>query len=158
MRSSGGMQSAPSHPWWSGSELPLLKLEIPTGFENDHLRQAFESYHQWLTNEVDRPYGLLADLHQVLGGNAVQRRIIAEYERKNRPSEVRFSTGQAIVSDRRLVRGFVTAIFWLEPPVYPYRVFEQRHEARLWALEDLERGIAAFPDGEYWTSRTRQAG
>jgi hypothetical protein len=41
--------------------------------------------------------------------------------------------GLAFVSNSALVRGMLTATYWLSPPPYPYRTFSSLDEAMAWA-------------------------
>jgi hypothetical protein len=150
------MQGAPRHPWWSGEEAPLLKLNIPEEVSDEELEAAFAAYHAWLRDEVDEPYGVIVDVGRLVTATATQRKIVADYEKKNATCEARFSTGQALIVPNPVLRGMVTAIYWLSSPAYPHRFFATRFEGRAWALEDLERGLEAWPDGAYWAGRAKK--
>lgn len=78
-------------------------------------------------------YGLIFDLSQAGTPNAVQRQLLAAHMRKNRPLIERNVRRLAVVAPSSLVRGVLTAIFWIEPPPVPYEVFSTRNEAIRWA-------------------------
>jgi len=44
-------------------------------------------------------------------------------------------------------RGIVTAVHWITPPVYPYKIFGNRREGERWARQQLiTRGINVSAD------------
>ncbi|MDQ3030873.1 MAG: hypothetical protein M3Y87_00515 [Myxococcota bacterium] len=132
-------------------------MNVPAQLGEAELRGALDALKTWLMVEVDRPYTLVVDIERVGALGAKERKLIAEYEKSYQRAERRFSTGQAFVATSQLVRGMMTAIFWLSPPVYPYRWFERRDDAERWAASDLAEGLADFPDGPYWRRRNRAA-
>jgi hypothetical protein len=79
-------------------------------------------------------YGLIFDLSKAGTPNAVQRQLLAAHMRKNRALIERNVRRLAVVAPSSLVRGVLTAIFWIEPPPVPYEVFGSRNEAIAWAL------------------------
>jgi hypothetical protein len=79
------------------------------------------------------PYVLLFDLTDSLVPSATQRQKLAAHMRDNK-ARIRLSVlGVGVVQSSALVRGVVTAIFWIAPPEVPHRVFSLRSEAVDWA-------------------------
>jgi len=79
-------------------------------------------------------YGLIFDLSTAGTPNAVQRQLLAGHMRKNKELIARSVRRLAVVAPSSLVRGMLTAIFWIQPPPVPYEVFGTRNEAIAWAL------------------------
>jgi len=81
------------------------------------------------------PYVLVFDLSHGGTPNPVQRASMASHMRKNRPRIERSVLAIAVVAPSPLVRGVLTAIFWVEPPPVAHQVFASASEARAWAHE-----------------------
>src|SRR5262252_2029385 len=77
-------------------------------------------------------YGLIFDLSNAGTPNAVQRQLLAGHMRKNRALIERSVRRLAVVAPSSMVRGMLTAIFWIQPPPVPYEVFSSRDEAAAW--------------------------
>jgi len=61
--------------------------------------------------------------------NAVVRRELADWSKEFEPLMKRHTVGSAIVITSPLVRGGLTALFWLAPPPYPQQVVATLPEA-----------------------------
>ena len=68
---------------------------------------------------------------------AAQRRRLAELEQRVEDHDREYLVACALVAETPIVRGLATAVFWLKPPVYPYRFFADRDEAMTWLREQL---------------------
>ncbi len=78
-------------------------------------------------------YVLIFDLSHGAMPNAVQRQKLAAHVRDNEQHIRRSVRSIGVVLTSPLVRGIVTAIFWISPPPVPYRFFTTRAEAANWA-------------------------
>lgn len=85
------------------------------------------------------PYVLLFDLTRAEMPNAMQRQKLTAHIRDNAPRIKRWIRGVGVVLASPVVRGVVTAIFWVAPPEAPYRFFATRVEAADWASSLLEK-------------------
>jgi hypothetical protein len=79
------------------------------------------------------PYALIFDLSRSGIPNAVQRAALAAHIRKNKPRSELWVRAIAVVAPSPLVRGVLTAIFWIEPLGVTHDVFATLIEARSWA-------------------------
>ncbi len=70
--------------------------------------------------------------------NGDLRRTIADFNAKNSAAQQRWVAGLALIGDSAIVRGILHAIYWVEPPPYPYAIFAERGEALAWALARLQ--------------------
>jgi hypothetical protein len=58
---------------------------------------------------------------------------------------------QAIVMDSAIVRGAVTAVFWLQPPPWPIKTFASMEEADRWIRERIvEEGMPPIEAKAGW--------
>lgn len=78
-------------------------------------------------------YVLIFDLTHAAIPNAMQRQKLAAHVRDNEQDIRRSVRSVGVVHTSPLVRGIVTAIFWVSPPPVPYRFFTTREEAASWA-------------------------
>jgi hypothetical protein len=67
----------------------------------------------------------------------VHRRQIADWVRARSAALHERRAGLAFVSRSALVRGMLTATYWLTPPPYPTHIVSTLDEARKWALDQL---------------------
>lgn len=79
------------------------------------------------------PYAIVFDMSEAGTPNAIQRQMLATHMRKNKASIGRAVRAIAMVAPSALVRGVLTAIFWLEAPPVSHQVFATAAEATAWA-------------------------
>lgn len=82
--------------------------------------------------------GVVVVLRSALGGSATQRRKLAALEKRLVEHDRKHVRACGIVAPNALTRGLVTAVFWVAPPVYPYRLFEHPEPALAWVRGELE--------------------
>lgn len=76
--------------------------------------------------------------------NAAQRKSIAEFNAEHREQQVAYLAGVAFTTSSLFIRGILTAIYWINPPAYPYKVFADLASAETWAeARLLEKQSAA---------------
>lgn len=91
---------------------------------------------------LNRPFSWIADFRAVQGASARQRKMMADFQGRVAELDRLFNAGTALVVSNGLVRGLVTAVFWLAPPAYPTTVVERRGQALSWSAGQLEkRGV-----------------
>ena len=78
-------------------------------------------------------------------GTSTQRRRIAEWMRTHTSLISTYSVGTAIVVPSALVRGALTAIFWIQPMPCPHTVVSTMAEAERWAEERLRAEGLVLP-------------
>jgi len=88
-----------------------------------------------------QPYVLLFDLSTTAIPTAIQRRKLAEHMATYKATIEDVVRGIAIVAPNALVRGMVTALFWLVPPPIASHMCGTRAEASEWA-----RGAMLSPE------------
>ncbi len=72
----------------------------------------------------------------------VQRRMQADWLKRNEDLLRQYSAGTAFVIDSSLVRGLLTAILWMSPMATPHTIVASLDEAESWAAAQLRaRGI-----------------
>jgi hypothetical protein len=77
-----------------------------------------------------------------VGAPASQRRKMASWIKKHESVLARHSAGAAFVIRSAMVRGVLTAIFWVQPLPHPHAIVSTREEAELWSRMRLATHIA----------------
>lgn len=130
-----------SHPWLDKRHAPLLLANYPPRIVDREL-VSFMDVQVALVTALGSPYAWVIDAGPLVTMTAVQRKIVADYEKRLERIDGEFLFASAIVARSALVRGAVTAVYWLKPPVYPYKIFAGTPEAIVWAKNQLiERGV-----------------
>ena len=80
---------------------------------------------------------LVLDASQVGPVSATVRRIAGQRLAEQKAQRRMYLAGEATVIRNVLIRGVLTAIYWLAPPGYPNKVFSDVSDAETWALEQL---------------------
>ena len=79
----------------------------------------------------------------MLSTSAKQRKMFSEAEARMQPRDKLFCVGTAVALTAPVIRGVVTAIYWLTPRVYPYTRCKTAAEASTWAERVLRDRWAA---------------
>ncbi len=83
------------------------------------------------------------------------RRKIAEVLRRHEETLARVATGFCLVTSSPIIRGVVTATFWLAPPRYPTHAAEQVAEGLAWLARGVP-GADAVLWGETYKARHQE--
>lgn len=107
---------------------PLVVNIIPERIRAEHLPAFFAKSEAILRR--GQPYVTITDASACRElPNAMVRKELAEWSKKFDPLMKRYTVGSAIVITSPLVRGGLTALFWLAPPPYPQQVVATVTEA-----------------------------
>lgn len=130
------MKPSFAHPWLSEPAPSLFYQTIPEAFSDADL-EAFIARLEALVNAQRAPFAWVVMADAMLSTSAKQRKMFSEAETRMQPQDKRFCAGTAIVLSSPVIRGVVTAIYWLTPPVYPYTLCKSASEARVWSETKL---------------------
>lgn len=125
-----------AHPWLSEPAPSLFYQTIPETFSDADL-EAFIVCLEALVGAQRSPFAWVVMADAMLATSAKQRKMFSEAETRMQPQDRRFCAGTAIVLSSPVIRGVVTAIYWLTPPVYPYTLCKSAEEARTWSERRL---------------------
>lgn len=104
-------------------------------FVGESTDDEFDGYLSRMSGEIERASGPVAT---ILDGSragatpAKQREKQARWLRQNAGLLRRKSAGTAFVITSPIIRGVLTAIFWIERPSHEYTIVETLPEARRW--------------------------
>ena len=83
--------------------------------------------------ERGQPYALVFDLTNAEMPSALQRRKLSDHMLANQQTIQQCVRGMAVVTSSTVLRGITTAVFWVSPPPFEWRVFDLLDEATTWA-------------------------
>lgn len=120
------------------SRAPIFEVRFPPNVTDAELLDYFTACETW-SKSVTSPVGWVIDLSNVVGVTAKQRALFAEYQERQTAFDRRYTRAAGLVVANSVVRGFVTAVYWLKPPVYQYDIFGRREEALRWVARALSQ-------------------
>ncbi|MFW5875184.1 MAG: hypothetical protein ACOCXM_00475 [Myxococcota bacterium] len=125
-----------THAWIDDREAPVYVVTYPDERSDDQVREAHAAIER-IYRETDEPVAWVVDASRMRWSPATQRRIVAEHEKRVRPFAERWASGLALVITNDFVRGLFTAVTWMAPLKYPYKMFADRTSAIGWARAQL---------------------
>lgn len=126
------------------SRFPLVVIRY-VGSTSDQEFEQYLSQMEELVLARRATNAVILDASKADAASATQRRMQAEWMKAHETTLRRYSVGNAFVITSTVVRGALTAIFWLQPPAVPSDVFSTYAAAEAWALERLAAAGAAIP-------------
>jgi hypothetical protein len=88
---------------------------------------SYETHLRELVRVIDSratslPIGVIYDQRALLAGDAKQRARVAELLRARREVLQRTTAAFALATESPIMRGVLRAVFWMEPPPYPWSI------------------------------------
>jgi hypothetical protein len=131
----------PNHKWLYVIEAPLYGQMLPPDGTDEELASMLAEVER-ITMTIQSPFGWVTDLTNLLQATARQRTLYAQSDKTLRDWDKLFCAGTAIICTGAFTRGIVTAVHWVAPPVYPFKIFANRREGERWARQKLiDRGV-----------------
>lgn len=127
-----------AHPWVDSSRAPLYQVTFPARAEDETLNAYFKAIEAWSTR-AQHSVAWVMNLTQVRAVPASQRAATAAYMRRMEAYDKLHTRATAFVISNAVIRGVLTAIFWVTPPVFPREVFAEHPAAAAWAREKLSQ-------------------
>lgn len=115
--------------------LPLLRLTYVGDYTDEELAR--------FLLEIDSVLALpgrkacLIDLTRATAGSATQRQMQAAWISRQEKTLQRDFVAAGIVTDSAIIRGTVTAVFWIRPLPLPSKVFATIEQAEAWLAPQL---------------------
>lgn len=128
--------AGPDHPWIDSSSAPVFQWNIPPQASDDEVIACVMAREDW-ARTASFPCAWVVDLTHLRHVPATQRKLFAEHLKRFEPHDVAHNRGSALIIPNSFVRGIVTAIFWLSPPMFPNKAFDTRPDAMAWARKRL---------------------
>lgn len=131
-------------------QLENWPIVVSTIYGKEHSEETLrDAYAAWTSFMLRGPHVLILDMTQgTAGATAAQRARVAEWLRENDALlRSKRQLAHALVFDSPVMRGIVTAVFWLRPPANPHYAAKNLEEAVERALTCLQaEGIAIAPE------------
>lgn len=108
----------------------VMVVTTPPSLSDDEMRAFLRWHREWMATRRE-PYTLVLDLRRTERLSPGQREMITNG--MDRSEQI--CLGTAMVFTSVVLRGVLTAIFWIRKPRYPTRVFGSLEEAERWARE-----------------------
>jgi hypothetical protein len=121
--------------------LPLLRLEYLGDYTDDELIRFLQEISAVLRTTSGRKTCLI-DLRKATAGTARQRKLQAGWIGDNEEALAKDFAAAAIVTSSALIRGTVTAVFWIRPLPLPTNIVATVAQAEAWLAPFLARGKA----------------
>jgi len=98
-------------------------------------------YLRWLEQLLARKkrHVLIVDASAGKSMKGTHRQQIAQWNKNNATELRKYRAGLVLVTDSAMLRGVLTAIYWISAPPFPYHVADTTVRARIWAREQLEQ-------------------
>jgi hypothetical protein len=117
------------------SEWPLV-LDRPDGEPSDEeVVRYMETHDAYLRRR--ELYGAVLDANRATVMTAKQRKMVTEWLTARHDDLGRWHVAIALVAKSPVIRGFLTAIYWVSPPAYPYKIFSELEPAKAWVLGEI---------------------
>jgi len=113
-------------------QLQCWPIVISTIYGQDHSEQALkDAYDAWTSFMHRGPHVLIIDMTAGnAGATAAQRAKVAEWlEANDSLLKAKKQLAHIMVVNSAVVRGIITAVFWVRPPVNPHHVVSTLDEA-----------------------------
>ncbi len=114
------------------SQWPLLIVITPGKMTDEGLEDFLDSYSDIIKSQGER-YALVLDVSNTQKLNPIQRKKLVNMMETNREFNKEHCAGCAMVFSSKILRGILTAIFWIHKPPHPTKVFTAQQEAINWA-------------------------
>lgn len=124
------------HPWVRHELVPVYEWAFPAHPTDVELSSFIEARNRW-ARLVQYPVAWLVDLSHMTTATPVQRKTFAEHVKSFEPFDMKYTAGVAAIVPNPLMRGLVTAVYWITPPKFPNRVFARREEGITWLRKQL---------------------
>jgi len=124
------------HPWVDSSRAPLYILNFPSSTSDEELLACCTA-RETFVERARYSIAWVVDLSAIRTVTARQRQIFAAHLGRVERHNLTYNRGSALIVPNPVLRGVVTAVFWVKAPRFPYCLFAHRHEGIRWAEGQL---------------------
>lgn len=130
-----------NHPWiLSHFHDHVFEMAMPPRSSDEEIDEFCRAHVAWARAHM-HPHAHMFDMRHATTLTAKQRRRYSQHvEDMHAAGDTYWNVGVAYVAESPLVRGAITAVFWIAPPPFPYKVVSTPEEGRRWVEQQLSRG------------------
>ena len=125
----------------STSQWPVIVYTAPGAVSDDEMQAVMDEVQT--LKRLGAVHALVLDVRKVSQLSPKQRRMITTQMEDDKAITEQFTAGVALVFESRLLRGFLTAIFWVRPAIAPTRVFNAPQDAIAWCAAQAAAKITS---------------
>jgi hypothetical protein len=146
------------HPWINTARAPLYTVVFPATTTDADVVSFASAREEWATR-ARYPVAWVVDLSNITNATPTQRRLFSEHLERFESHDIAYNQGSALVVPNAVLRGIVTAVFWMKRPRFPNECFATLAEATHWATAQLKKAPpppssrTAGPSGSSGSSR-----
>jgi hypothetical protein len=133
----------------SAADWPIILIEFPEKRVADEALHSVLQHVESLLNEASNnreKLFVITDLTRMEEITpARQRQYTGAWNKRTFALSKAAGLGGATVTPSAILRGIITAVFWIQPPATPSFAVATRHEAMLKGIEMLESAKVALP-------------
>ncbi len=117
-------------------EWPLLIIKA-SGESSD---RDLDRYIATLSEALSRceRHVVVVDASEGQNLKSTHRKRVAAWNQANEPALKKYRAGLVLVTESAVLRGLITAVYWLFPPPFPYRTADSIDDARSWGFKQLK--------------------
>lgn len=119
----------------------IVEIDFGKAPTDEAFQDHFAAFGAWYERNRE-PLGCIVVLAGLMKIDAKQRKALADFDRRVAEYDRKYTAGCAIIAPSALARGIAVAVYWLSPPVYPYKVFATYEEGRRWVEAQLRERSA----------------
>ncbi len=133
------------HPWIDVTHAPVYVMRFPAGASDQELASLCETRERW-AQHATHPCAWVADMSLVRSMPPTQRKLFADHLKRFEFHDIAYNRGSAIVVTNAMIKGLLTAVFWLAPPKFPNQAFDDFDKGMAWAKSQLQKsGVQRLP-------------
>ncbi len=118
--------------------MPIYRWTFPPEATDEELSSAFRA-RETVATRARYDAAWIIDMSNIRKAPATQRQAMAQHLKRFGEYANRWNAGSALIVPNPWLRGLVTAVTWLSPPKFPYRLFADSVEAERWARKQLAK-------------------
>lgn len=122
---------------------PLVVIRYPSVISEDDLRKTLARQSEIILRAT--PFAMLIDMSAGATLQAVQRKAVADSLQPLKDVMMQNMVGLAVVVASVLTRGAITAVGWVQPPGFPFKVFGALPDAEQWIAQRLAAHNLSVP-------------
>lgn len=131
--------SVGAHPWLDYGLAPVLVMRFPSAGTDVEVRAMYAAIEAFYAINT-KPFVWVIDAMSLAQVLPSQRKIAAMHHARMSAYLAKYCRGSAFCAPSMVVRGFITAAFWLQTPAYEYTVVGGFETGMAWAWSKLSLG------------------